>query len=553
MTACSGGGGGGGTSVPTTPVETVKSKFTSDVTSVVAGGEIVFTDKSEQAMSAKATFSDDGSVVDVAIGGNFKHVFKKVGTWAVDHTAIGADGKVSTSQAVIVVTATPVVVVPPVADLVIEGGAVTGVAPFTVSATSTSIGADSLVWNFGDISPSETTQSIIHVYSVPGIYQLSLTTVNPGGTDSKTVQITVTTPIADLLLSPVPANELGEAITILGNRPVVDAIPNVAINANTLVNDVSAVFAKTTSKRYSMDSFKTYTDAEFAGIATNPAFFKDNAYPSNSRYGGTTVVYYLYNNVSELPALFTTVGHHMFTTFTSIGGKTYGLIYVASYAPRSELNGRIELSKTFPTMYDYLQYGFCQELGHTLGLGSPEWYGVTLVDNSGISPNLGSYSLRAAYPMDPMTTPLNWNGIQFNAFNSWLVTNNANHQIEMWQVFSNLPKTIKVRIVDALGNPVAGASVKVYEALKNQVAPAGSANYYVQTDMSLPEALLQNAISDTNGEIVITRDFSIRLAKMVKAWSGTKSGGAFMEAVDLEDQRWRNGFIVSHTKNIVIQ
>lgn len=424
-----------------------------------------------------------------------------------------------------------------------------------VKFTDTSTGdPTSWLWNFGDGATS-TLQNPIHTYLGTGTFNVSLTAFNSYGSDTKSVMITVTSTTADLLLSPVPANELGEAITVLANRPASDAIPNVAANVNTFVNDVSGVFAKTTPKRYSLDSFKTYTDAEFAGIATNPAFFKDNAYPSNSRYGGTTIVYYLYNNVSELPALFTSFGH-AFMTFTSIGGKTYGLIYRASYAPWSELIGRVELSKLFPTRYDSSMYGFCHELGHTMGLGSPEWYGVTLTDNSEILPNLGSYSLRAAYPMDPMTSPVTWNGIQFNAFNSWLISNNANHQIDMWQVFSNLPKVIKVRIVDALGNPVSGASVKVYEALKNQVAPGGTTglvNYYVQTDMSLPEALLQDTLSDANGEVVITRDFSTRLAKMIKAWSGAKSGGVFMEVVELEEQWWKYWNIDSYTKTITVQ
>ncbi len=67
-----------------------------------------------------------------------------------------------------------------------------GSAPLNVSFTDESTGSPtSWKWYFGD-STNSTDQNPVHTFSKPGIYTVSLTVNNPGGSSTKTISAYVT-------------------------------------------------------------------------------------------------------------------------------------------------------------------------------------------------------------------------------------------------------------------------------------------------------------------------------------------------------------------------
>ena len=89
---------------------------------------------------------------------------------------------------------TPVTIVIPVASF--SGSPISGLAPLSVQFTDTSTNTPVVwLWDFGD-GETSTEQNPLHVYADDGIYDVSLTVTNPGGTDVliKSDYITVESP-----------------------------------------------------------------------------------------------------------------------------------------------------------------------------------------------------------------------------------------------------------------------------------------------------------------------------------------------------------------------
>ncbi|MFK7756482.1 MAG: PKD domain-containing protein [Flavobacteriales bacterium] len=72
-----------------------------------------------------------------------------------------------------------------------------GCAPFETNFNSTSVGADMVVWDFGDDSPTVNTENTTHTFATPGTYTVTLSVEgNTGctGIDDTTAEITVIEP-----------------------------------------------------------------------------------------------------------------------------------------------------------------------------------------------------------------------------------------------------------------------------------------------------------------------------------------------------------------------
>ncbi len=85
-----------------------------------------------------------------------------------------------------------------------------GTAPLTVTLTDTSTGSTSRSWNLGD-GTSATSAQVVKTYSNPATYQLTLTAVGAGGSDTATKVLTVSA------AAPVAKFE-GDVVT--GNAPL---------------------------------------------------------------------------------------------------------------------------------------------------------------------------------------------------------------------------------------------------------------------------------------------------------------------------------------------
>lgn len=175
------------TALPTPPV----AEFISDVTSIVEGGAVSFTDQSANTPTSwnwtfsggsPASSSDQNPVVS----------YSTPGTYDVSLTATNSDGSDGeTKTGYITVTTSPT---PPVAEFtsdvtsVVEGGTVS----FTDQSTNT---PTSWSWTFAGGSPSNSSvQNPVVTYNIAGTYDVTLTTTNADGSDieTKVGYITVT-------------------------------------------------------------------------------------------------------------------------------------------------------------------------------------------------------------------------------------------------------------------------------------------------------------------------------------------------------------------------
>jgi PKD repeat protein len=119
---------------------------------------------------------------------NPMHRYDEPGTYTVTLTVSGPGGT-DTKTASNAVTVTEA---PPVASF--EASATSGLAPLVVTFRDTTQGdVSSLHWDLGDGSVDD-TPIVVHTYTVPGTYSVSLRATGAGGSDTvtKTNHITVT-------------------------------------------------------------------------------------------------------------------------------------------------------------------------------------------------------------------------------------------------------------------------------------------------------------------------------------------------------------------------
>lgn len=113
----------------------------------------------------------DGSPTSTAL--TPAHTFTAVGTYTVTLTVTTANGCTKVERIKIIAGA------PPVASFNVSPSSVCGGKPVTFTSTST--GAVSYYWRYGDISAdSNTSSTMVHRYSTPGTYNTSLTVYNNG-------------------------------------------------------------------------------------------------------------------------------------------------------------------------------------------------------------------------------------------------------------------------------------------------------------------------------------------------------------------------------------
>lgn len=128
---------------------------------------------------------------------NPTHTYNTAGTFSVTLTITNATGTGNTTKANYIT----VTIEPP--EAVFTSNTTSGVVPLDVAFTDESTGIPtSWFWDFGDGSNS-TEQSPVHQYTIPGVYDVSLTATNAGGSDTDTmpdyITATVAPPVADFV------------------------------------------------------------------------------------------------------------------------------------------------------------------------------------------------------------------------------------------------------------------------------------------------------------------------------------------------------------------
>jgi PKD repeat protein len=128
------------------------------------------------------------------------HVYASAGTFSVTLTVTNAEGSDSRTQLGYVVVDAPL---PPTADF--DASPSAGTAPLSVAFSDLSTGPPaSWLWDFGDGATSS-AQHPVHVYTTPGLYSVTLTASNAGGSDTftRTDLIAVQAPLPTVTFEPV--------------------------------------------------------------------------------------------------------------------------------------------------------------------------------------------------------------------------------------------------------------------------------------------------------------------------------------------------------------
>ena len=171
------------------------ANFTASATAGAAPLSVVFQDISEGKIDTYLWDLGDGGQSSAPTS---VHTYNEPGSYTVTLTVTGPGGNVTETKSDLI-TVSPLA---PVAAF--DAVATTGEAPLAVQFSDQSTSAiTSYLWSFGDGSSSAESNPS-HVYGEPGAYDVSLTVVGPGGTD------TLTQPGLIEVLPPELTMEIGE-------------------------------------------------------------------------------------------------------------------------------------------------------------------------------------------------------------------------------------------------------------------------------------------------------------------------------------------------------
>lgn len=189
--------------LPSAPPKPPSANFAYFPTTPAIGQLVSFIDQSTNSPTSWSWNFDDP-----ASGGNNAstiqnpvHTFKAAGTYSVSLVASNLGGSGTRTQSVIVVVA------PPVANFTFAP--TSPLAGQTVQLTDSSSNTPtSWAWNFGDPNSGAANTSALqnptHVFAAPGVYPISLTAGNVGGSGSRNHAVTVVAgpPVASFTFTP---------------------------------------------------------------------------------------------------------------------------------------------------------------------------------------------------------------------------------------------------------------------------------------------------------------------------------------------------------------
>jgi PGF-pre-PGF domain-containing protein len=156
--------------------------FSANVTSGYAPFSVQFMDQSQNAISWRWDFENDGDID--SLDRNPVHTYTIPENYTAKLTVSNVNGTASKTVQIMAGNFK----IYPVADF--SANATSGYAPFSVQFTDLSQNATSRIWDFNnDGQPDSNESSPVYVYTAPGTYNVSLTAINVNGTASKTVQI----------------------------------------------------------------------------------------------------------------------------------------------------------------------------------------------------------------------------------------------------------------------------------------------------------------------------------------------------------------------------
>lgn len=172
--------------------------FTSNVTTGDAPLSVLFTDLSIEADSV--SWDVDGDNVVDSTASEFTHVYTSEGNYNVSLTATnenGSDTKTVVDYIIVTISdpepVSPIVKVMPVADF--NANVTAGDAPLSVLFQDMSSNATNISWDVNGVDGEDSNASeVVYVYENVGTYNVILTATNENGTDTKSIDVEVSSP-----------------------------------------------------------------------------------------------------------------------------------------------------------------------------------------------------------------------------------------------------------------------------------------------------------------------------------------------------------------------
>lgn len=198
MTSTNSGGSSTSTELDMITVETAEpiASFETNVTSGTAPLAVRFTDTSTNTPTSWYWSFGDGGTSDEE---NPAYEYEDGGTYSVIFTATNSEGSNTTTVSKCISVTAITAPVP-----LFSADVTSGTAPLTVRFTDTSTNSpESWEWNFGDGS-SSTEQSPVHTFTSSGLYSVTLTVTNEGGSRTATTSnyITATSELSSAYTEP---------------------------------------------------------------------------------------------------------------------------------------------------------------------------------------------------------------------------------------------------------------------------------------------------------------------------------------------------------------
>jgi len=332
-----------------------------------------------------------------------------------------------------------------------------------------------------------------------------------------------------------------EPIIFALNKGYADKVPNWKQQADKVINAINSVFIKTTQKQFKISKYLTYNDSEYTNLFTSPKNYPEYYQDVGGR-GGITFILLVHKDGISMQELKQFYGSDIVNVLYTVRkeGKSYPTILLAQ---RESFN--ILLDEYRPERMD----STIHEMGHVLGLAVPEWYFYKYSDCTGVDPKFSDYDIDEDpyFQNDPMTFPKDdINVLQFSELNSAIINKNLNLEYSYEDVRLNwFSKITKVYVTDKFGNPIQGATIKIF--------PIKKACFYCKTickgvpyghgvpTTPPPEQILT---TDKNGYVTYIgpvgdwemseTEYTPVVAKAIKVYYGGKSAVKVINFLDLQ-------------------
>jgi peptidoglycan hydrolase-like protein with peptidoglycan-binding domain len=353
-----------------------------------------------------------------------------------------------------------------------------------------------------------------------------------------------------------------ESIIFALNKRYADIIPEWEQKVSQFFQEINAVYAKTTKKRFIPTSFKVFQDNQFYDITTRPEKYPEFYHDFNGK-GGITYFYVVTPQnitITEAEKMYgLPTGHGAIGTAASAaydGRITYPIVFSQAS----------EQSNIFNTAVDYYQnvkngflHNTIHELGHQMGLAVPDWYLYQYSDCTGVEPKFSDYDIQQDpyFKDDPMVSAGTIFGVstQFNEVNSAIINRNLDRRYDFSFIETNwYSKVSKVHVTDNLGNPVQGATVKVFPVLESRFYTftdcKGAAFGHGVPSNPAPEQVVmtdKNGYVAFNGPVGLYPSDSYMVKALKASWNG-KTSAATVSFLDLQ-----KNFVLHNSNEYIIE